>query len=301
MAEDGPLIAVLLAGTLKPSDLRRALDVPALCLSLAPGVRLLDAWIACTRDVGVTDLRIVLNTDDDLDAVRDVLQDPDDERVRIIVEPAAWRGTGGILHDVTRDVPPESRVFLIESSCLPPASLRPLVDLVTPERAGGIGTTDFDQPAGVMLFRRAVCDGIPPIGYHDVKEQVLPALHERGASVRAVRVRERLVRISDRTGYLDAVAEWSGGTRVAADAHVDAAARLDGGCLLDARVHVDHGAVVHDSVLLPGSRIGAGAVISGSVIGPGASIAPGVRVVREVVASPASTGVIAPVAVRVAG
>src|SRR5690606_10513406 len=97
--------------------------------------------------------------------------------VRIVAEPAAWRGAAGILRDVIDSVPEDGLVLVCEGKRLPPATFAPLLEAFwsAEEHAGVVGVCGVDEPAGVYLFDRQILSLIPRIGYVDMKEQFLPA------------------------------------------------------------------------------------------------------------------------------
>ena len=66
----GKVYAVLLAGTIRPSPLREALDIPVLALPVGETGTLLDAWHEAFTDLDpAIDLRVVVNSERDLEFV----------------------------------------------------------------------------------------------------------------------------------------------------------------------------------------------------------------------------------------
>lgn len=296
---DRPLTAVLLAGTLRPSPLREALDVPALCLPMGREGTVLDVWLEALADIdGLDDVRIVVNTERDVEAVEACHERarslPARRRrpghVKGIAEPASWRGAGGILRDVTGDLDEAAMVMAIEANALPPFSLAPLRRAWQSDMAGIVGVCGRDEPAGVYAFARRTFSVVPPVGYFDLKEQFLPALAAEGTAVGTARLGKHLLRLFDRSEYLTAARRSlgaSGGAkrslRLSPHASVSGSAVVDGCCIIEDGVLVEDGAVVHDSVLLSGATVSGGAVISRSVIGPLATISARSQVIRQVV------------------
>jgi hypothetical protein len=297
------LTAVLLAGTLRPTPLRQALDLPRLCLPVDHRGSLLDAWLRCLEGIGCHgDVRIVMNSETDAEAVgvrlrQEKARSEEQSRIRAIAEPASWRGVAGILRDVTGQIAEGSIVVVGEAGALPPDDPAPILEMLDATAAAGVvGIYGEDEPAGVYAFRREVFGRVPPIGYHDLKEQLLPQLAEAGIEIRAARLRGSRTSLRDRRDYLDAVrarlasTERDGGSLlVATNAGIAPTAVLDGACIVEDGVVVEDTAVVHDSVLLRGARIGRGAVVSLSVVGPGTAVAADSRVVRAVVFDASAT------------
>ena len=288
---DQPLTVVLLAGTLRPSPLRAALDVPVLRLPMGREGAVLDCWLRSMSDLeGLSEIQIVVNSDLDVQRLSPPISAPGDVPIRLRAEPASWRGAGGIVHDVMEDASLESIVIVAEANILPPSSLSPLLEAWSSGVGGLVGVGGVDEPAGVYVFTRHSFECVPPIGYFDLKEQFLPALAREGVNVAPVPLGERMIRLRDRKSYLSAVRrslqiEKDGGAarRVSSGASVSGSAMLDGFCIVEEGAVIEDGAVVHDTVVLSGATIGGGAVVSRSIVGPLCAVAPRQRVVREVV------------------
>src|SRR5438046_115819 len=104
-----PLSAVVLAGRIRPTPLSQALDVHVLRLPVGPRGSLLDSWMStCATISGIGEIRIVVNAPADVESVGASVPtakpDVQEHPLRIMAEPAAWRGAGGILRDVTADL-----------------------------------------------------------------------------------------------------------------------------------------------------------------------------------------------------
>lgn len=292
----GTITVVLLAGTLSPSPLRAAIQIPVLCLPLGRDRTVLDAWLRVLNDVGgLADVRVVGNDwPDDGRLVRaSIAVSPftnnGHAHVRPVTDPAAWRGTAGIVHDVTADLPADAVILVIESHMLPPDDLGPVLDPMNGGVDGIVGVSGVDTPAGVYAFRRAAFADVSGVGYIDLKEQLLPQLAEDGANVRVAPIGNVVVRLRELGGYLDAVVRDFArhGTktqRIARDASVSGSAMVEGTCIIESGAVVEDGAVVHDSVILRGATIGGGAIVSRSLVGPLATVRPRTSHVGEVVA-----------------
>ena len=286
---DRSYTVVMLAGGLQPSPLMRQLEIPLLCLPLGPQGTLLGAWLATIgRTPGCTDVRIVVNTENDAQTIR-CLGDTDvpdnGADVAISTEPASWRGTGGLLRDLTRDVSGDSVVVAVEAHCLPPASLEPLLQgLEDDETDAVVGAGPDSEPAGLYAFKGDAISSIPSLGYFDLKEQLFPNLSDRGRPARLVRMGRRVIRVRERSGYLAAVraslAET--GPRCSPQATVSPLARIAGPCIIEPDAVIEAGAVVNESVVLAGALVCRRAVVSRSVVARGAVIAAGRRLVGAI-------------------
>src|SRR5262249_48391440 len=112
----------------------------------------------------------------------------------------------------------------------------------------------------VMLVSCAVFRTVPVLGYCDFKEQVLPALQEAGCKVGiSSSILRSSISLRDRQGYLEAVAtelDTDGlGTRAIEASEEGWRSRFS---MVEAGAAVHPTAVVHNSVVLAGARIGAG-------------------------------------------
>lgn len=267
-----PICAILLAGGLRPSELVSALDGPVLSLPIGPAGSVLDAWARALGSINAQrDVRIVVKDNDHVDSIGTCIRACDEaDGVRTLIEPAAWRGVGGILRDMTNDLDEDAIVMVGEGSTLPPESLDMMIAALAGDVAGVVGVRAACRPAGIYAFRRSALEAIPTIGYFDLKEQFLPSLAERGGRVVTTPIGGSHIRLRNREGYLRAVGEslttptW----RVCGTASVSPTATLDGFGIIEAGAIVEDGAVVHDSVLLEGATIGGGAIVSRSVVGP---------------------------------
>ncbi len=313
--------AVILAGRLRESPLRESLNVHVLCLPVGHSGTLLDAWLIALRSVpNLARVRVVVNSEEEAAAVRSAL--PREHRssearpsVEVIPEPAAWRGAGGIVRDVTEGLPDDAIILVCEGKRLPPPSLDPLLramlgaDASSPGMGtqremrapvGAVGVCGVDEPAGMYAFTRRVIKSTPRVGYVDLKEQLLPSLARAGERVVTAHLADDVPHLRDLESYLETVRHslgnghaaspaFTGGKsamRVSSRASVSGSAILDGFCIIEPGAVVEDGAVVHDSVILWGATIGGGAVVSRSVVGPLTGVEPRARLVRTVAARP---------------
>ncbi|MEE8153581.1 MAG: NDP-sugar synthase [Phycisphaerales bacterium] len=303
---DRRVIAVLLAGTLRPPPLREALGRPIVCLPLGRRGTLLDAWLGALGSIDeLAEIRVVLKGRPDVEAVNAAMSlavwrprrgKRRGPNVHCIAEPKAWRGPGGIVRDVTADLDGADAVIIIEALRLPPPTLRPLVDAFTKTFDGVVGLVGPDQPAGIYVFRQRVVQQASAIGYCDLKEQLIPAVSQGGAKIRTAPLAEIAYTIRDRAEYLAAVRAsltQSPGPdplqRIAGAAAVSSSALLEGFCVIEPNAVIGNGAVVHDSVVLSQAVIGGGAIVSRSVIGSSVAIAPCCQIVQKIVCEPRLT------------
>jgi hypothetical protein len=279
---------VLLAGSLRPGELGRALDGSLLDLPIEDGLSILDDWQrqaeALAAAAGIDDLPVRVLIDRAGHQPRTPAASP---RAPLALErdSADLRGTGGILRDIAGGYAPGDLLIVANAAQI---LVRPLTDLAAGlDRVGGdvsIIAHDDGTPVGLFLVGCGALAGAKSEGFVDFKEQVLPRLaaaHE----VRVLRTRNA-TGFAARTldGYLDGVrararlregkepepdpfeATWSPTFRI-----------------IEPAAAVDPTAIVHDSVVLRGGRIERGGAAVRSVIAPGGVVRAGRTVVDAVV------------------
>ena len=283
---------VMLAGALHPSPLQQQLNLPPLCLPVSWHGTLLDAWLrTIRRSAGCERVCVVVNTEDDARLVRQRADachgsGQNSPQVRVMAEPAAWRGSAGLVRDLSREVSPEGIVVVLEAHCLPAESLEPLLQALDGQSDAVVGADGDAEAAGMYAFRPGAIDLIPTIGYFDLKEQLLPALSRHGGRVRLVQITERVIRVRDRSGYLQAVRMSLGaGDRIrrSENATVSTSARIVGSCIIEPGVVIEDGVVIHDSVVLTGAVVQRRAVMSRSITAPFAKVPAASRVIESIV------------------
>lgn len=123
------------------------------------------------------------------------------------------------------------------------------------------GTQEQLVPVGIYVFDRSVVEHISESGYQDVKEVLLPRLHDQGVPTRVHVLPAPCPRVTDVTSYL-AVNAWAL-VRLSRDGRTPPGYRRVGQ------------SVVHDSAHVPSPRSLAGPVL----IGPATTIAPRATVI----------------------
>lgn len=283
--------AVLLAGAIQPSPLRRNLGVPLLSLPLGHGRVLLDAWfdVLIASDV-ISRVLVLVNSSQDADELRRIAPTANGLTVEIVPESAHWRGSAGLLRDAVERLGADA-VVGIEAHRLPPRSLHPLTRRAIDEHLDAVVgvTEDTEEPAGVYYFSAEALGHAPPVGYLDLKEQFLPALQKAGVAVWPAVMQRGQYRIRDLAGYLSAVRAMLRDDRrdsapwIAPTAEVSAGARIEGPCIVEPGARIERGAVVHQSVVMRNAVIRSGAIVSRAVIGRRAQVGRGARVIDKTV------------------
>ena len=258
------IFVVMLAGHMRSSFLRDALEVPTVLLPLRRSATVLEAWLEILDEAFVSEVCIALNLGSDTHIIDTAIRSITRKRafrsvVKTVLEPAAWRGPGGVIRDLTLDLEPDTIIVVVEGNSAPVSSARDVISAVQGGADGAVGVCDSNSPAGISAFRRAIFEQVPKIGYFDLKEQLLPALHDSSFQVRPVSVLRGSSRIHDRVSYLEAIGrELSVENQVVtyskeqAQTVIAETAVIDGKCLIESGVSVGDEAVVHDSVILQG-------------------------------------------------
>jgi hypothetical protein len=292
------LSIIMLAGSLRPSPLRAELNEPVLRLPMRAEYRILDAWLDSLAKVDPgAEFRIVVNDLADIDTLNSLLAGPCRERARgrkigVVAEPRAWRGTAGLVRDLVDKLPDNARVAVLEAGCLPLVDLSDALQALEDEMCGLIVAGKDREPAGISIFRRSALDRVSAVGYSDMKEQLIPALHQRGMRIGLLEKAASVQRIRDRRSYLHAIAtlDVPAGAEEMVNGTIDPSARLLGRCVVERGAVIEAGAVVHESVLLRGARVEEGAMASRCVLGRGAVLEAGERLVERVLGAGANAG-----------
>ncbi|MBM4026870.1 MAG: exosortase [Planctomycetes bacterium] len=201
-------------------------------------------------------------------------------------------GTAGCLRDGVAADPGDLILALSGSMLAPPA----LEDLIEAHRAGGAELTivfnpgrDGERspggPAEIYLCRPEVLSHVPPGGYCDIKEGLIPALLRAGGAVRPVVLGREAGNFHNRRGYLEALrvlfpqepgrdldaGAWaptgSAFARQGADVLVHPTARLHGPVLIGDRARLaEEVVVVGPAMIGPDVSVDAQSVIARSAV-----------------------------------
>lgn len=164
----------------------------------------------------------------------------------------------------------------------------------------GTETENHLRPAGIYCCNRIVLDHIRPTGYHDLKEQLVPALRRAGLRVGAVTLRGRTCEVSDWTTYMRLVSTTLSGNRPVRPGYrqlspdiwcgdnVEIApdARVVGPALIGHRCRLERGSVAIGPVILGDDcHVGPGAWLVRAVALDNAQFRAGASVVDRLVPS----------------
>lgn len=295
--------AIVLAGhagdrraTASASLARRLGIVPPL-LVMGDGRPLALHWVeAIEASLGATPC-FAVGTDLDACKLREILRS-----AAIVTDGSAFRGPAGVLRDALArlgGVGAGASIAVIESSMAPTRELTRLLSTMLDARVGqeapppqlAVGVDGV--PLGAMILSPSDIARVPEIGFQDLKEQLLPALHAIGRGAVPFPSSAQPVSLRSREQYLAAVRRARSEPWVGPSASVAADATVAGASLVGREVVVAEGAVVLDSVLLEGATVGEGAVVARSVVGPRASVERGEYLVDDVISADMGPGVAA--------
>jgi NDP-sugar pyrophosphorylase family protein len=152
------------------------------------------------------------------------------------------------------------------------------------ERVGGDPAAGGLQPLGIYVFARSAWEQVPPVGYQDIKEKLIPRLFDLGRAVVLHAVSASAApRVTGVASYL-AVNRWAvrrlaarltpperyarvGEAAIHQSAQLDPAVKLVGPVLVGPECVVRRGVIITGPTAIgSGARIGRGAVLSRSVL-----------------------------------
>jgi hypothetical protein len=286
---------VLLAASLRPTPLTAAIGRSLLDLPIERDRTLLDLWSehvgSLAASIGTAPLPLRILRDGDTPAARPSAGAG--AAVSVEVDPAEYRGTAGVLRDVTGGYDDADRVLVVNAAQYLVEPLRETAVLLeTVGGGGGIGggggvsmvAHEDGTPSGAMLVTCGCLRLVPSVGFFDMKEQALPLIAKH-YPVRVVSRRELVSKpIRSLSEYIG-VLRWHHLTQ-RADPLPDDPFREDWRpvfTIVEDGSDVDARATVQDSVVLRGGRVEGGAIVVRSLVAPGATVRRGEIVVDRLV------------------
>lgn len=280
---------IILAGSVRPSDLSRAIDGPLVDLPVDSNDTVMSLWaanaaaLARRLEVASLPVRVLI----DQTGPEPSLPAPNPlAPVTIERDPADFRGTGGVLRDVTAEYAPDDRVLFASGAQVLTEPL-PELALELAELGGEVSLVAHGDgtPSGMFLVRVGSLASAAAVGFVDLKEQLLPRLADAGADIRVLR-RATATGIPVRTldGYLAALRNRALARRgQAGDLDPFAEDWAPTFSIVDPQSRVDPSATIHDSVVLRGGIVQRGATVVRSVVGPGGVVRAGQTVADTVI------------------
>ncbi len=282
---------VLLAGSVRATNLRKATDRYVMDLPLDDKKTILDGWHDNLDDLafelGLNHLpaRVMI---DNTAQVRQNVDRTGPAEMQIQRDPGAFRGTGGLVSDLAKEYDDDDYLIVAHAAQVLLTPLPRLVEAMARKQADVSLLCDMDnRPSGMTLIRCGVLRDIAPVGFVDLNEQALPEIAKRH-DVKVSRYDQPAgLAIRTRQDYLNALrirhARTNGACRLSDCAQDEDWSATFG--IVEPGAGVDPSAVIHDSVVLAGGKVEAGAVLVRSIVGPNGWVGPGESAVECIAAS----------------
>jgi len=210
----------------------------------------------------------------------------DGMRLEFLEEPLRV-GTAGCIREAAKKSK-EDIIVVIPASVVYTPNIKDLVNAHIELKADltAVFNPDRDNdfsgsPTGIYVCGRSILEHIPPDGYYDIKEGLIPELVRRGKVVKFHQLSRNVGNFRDGPGYLQAVSDYLQDAKSIDDeirvwidesADIDSSARLIGPVVIMAGVEVAKNAVIFGpAVIGRNCRIGKGSAILNSVLWNGAS------------------------------
>lgn len=266
---------VLLAGSVRANQLRKATGRCALEMPVGNNRSVLDCWreqlVTMAEQLGIDNLPVRVMVDQASGMTPGVSRHGP-VQLSIEIDPGEFRGTGGLLSDVAREYRDDDLILATHASQLLFEPLAGLAEAMAEVEADvSMVCSAEGTPSGLMLLRCGCLRDINPVGFVDLNEQALPAIARRH-DVRVVRYDRPTTRsLRTLSSYLETLREFhrrqAEGGRGLLDEPAEDWEKTFG--IVESGAQVHETAIIHDSVVLSGARVGAHAVLVRSVVCPG--------------------------------
>ncbi len=299
-------LCVVLAGGIKTPPLARAAGRSVLDVWVSPSRTVLGAWVDRVREAwsGVD------SPETDPPEMVVVHGGPgskpephSDLNVRVRDDDTEFRGPAGAVRDAANGQDSASFVLVIEGASFLRSPLNRLFCDPAESASAVVGINADGSPAGLYLIRRELLDLVPPIGFIDLKEQLLRQAKEAG---HRIVVRDMgpsaFQRLKTRRDLLAATRPIAGGLGSGPGPEPGPGPEawkrgdrtigrpgLGGGCICEG-ASVAEDALMIDSVVMPGAVVGSRAVVVRSILFEGARVEAGEIVLDQMVAADGRSG-----------
>lgn len=200
------------------------------------------------------------------------------------VDPYAWRGSGGVLRDITQRYRKDQYVLVIAGVQIPLVSLAEVLEQMANFDADVVIVAEDDgSSVGISLIRCGCLRDISPIGFVDFKEQALARIAQKNV-VRVLNVPVgSFMPIRSRESYIAALRAWSKRERSHADSDFRSERYEPSFSIVEQGAIVGDGTEILDSVILAGATVDHGACVVESIVCPGQRVGPGEKVIQSLV------------------
>lgn len=267
---------ILLSGAVRTTRLTRGIRRSLLNLPIDNERSVMDQWhehaaaLAAAMDRGPMPVRVLVNP-----TARQPTLPTLNGRVvmQVQADPMEFRGTGGVLRDISIEYDDDDLLLVANGAQV---MLEPLAHVAgaMAEKGGDVSIVAHRDgaPSGIMLVRAGTLRAIPANGFHDFKEQSLPAIATRFDVTVTSFDRPTGLPIRTLGDYMTALrwyhrkrSGYEGGDPFGEDWR-SAFTVVERGAV------VAEGARLHEAVVLENARVAAGAVIVRSIVCAGTSV-----------------------------
>lgn len=287
---------VLLAGSVRATRLREAIQRSMLDLPIGDGRTLLQYWqtqtAALARVAGLKRLEVRIMVDRD---AREPVASAAQEGVVLSVErdPKDFRGTAGVLKDLSKGYAADDYILVANAHQLLLQDL-PRLAIKVADKDGDVTVTSHEDGSvsSLMLIRCGALEKIGETGFVDMKEQGLPLIAKQyHVEVVPLRLPSGMP-VRTPMDYINALRRHHRRTAAAGEQQLNPWTEdwaptfsiIEEGATIGAKARV------HDSVVLKGARVEPGAVVVRSVVCPGAIVGRGMLVAEDLVEGHIRTG-----------
>lgn len=208
---------VILAGSQRwgESAFERVLPRPLVPVADSPLLSFALRWL---RDAGITSSTICANSESRM--IRRIFGDGQSSGLQLTYfEDLSPRGPAGCVRDAGAEWQAD-HLIVVEGSVIPSLDLSQALEAhvesnaaitVIVEETGSRHAPESLRalrPAGIYLVSSRILDKIPSTGYHDIKEGLIPMLHDQGEQVLPYKNDMHCPRITNIDSYL-ATSEWA--------------------------------------------------------------------------------------------
>jgi N-acetylglucosaminyldiphosphoundecaprenol N-acetyl-beta-D-mannosaminyltransferase len=284
---------VLLGGHVRPTPLSLSIGRSLLDLPLDENGSVLNHWLnhsnELARTIGLEKIpvRVMVdrNSPEPISAAVKYFG-----TFRVERDQSEYRGTGGVLHDLSRQYEPDDLILVANAAqiLLDPLSL--LVTMLN-QRGGDVSLISHRDgtPSGIMLVSVKTLGLVASTGFVDMKEQALPVIAQKYAVEVLHRRRSTGIPIRSVADYINAMRIYHmrrAGKSILTDPLAEDWQPSFG--IVEEGAVVDPSARIHDSVVLRGGVVEAGSVLVRTVVCP-SGLVRGRTLVDEFV-KPVTTG-----------
>lgn len=283
---------ILLAGQVGRSPLADGAGRSLLDLPVGDGRRLIDLWAEqleeCAGVHGLERIAVCISVDRG-GRMPELLTRAASSRVdfSLMRDPTEYRGTAGVVSDLTRSYDGSSRVIVAAASqVMREPFARVVADLARHDEAVSIVPYKGGELAGAFLLRCARLHDVAEVGFVDLKEQAIPGARGHGPLLAVHREAGASLPIRTLEEYIDALRAIHAvapaeGRQPAADPFAETWEPAF--AIVEPGAQVGDGAFLQDSVVLAGAVVGRGAILARSLVCSGAVVPAGACVVDRIV------------------